>query len=90
MRTLLDESFPPTCIEDQTFSSPEPREQVARIFSQSAVLAKVDNLVEVGVGGTVIATPGASHADLANDAPGRGMAFSSADDGQPKQGDVSL
>jgi hypothetical protein len=90
MRTLLDASFPPTCMEDQTFSSPEPRQQAARIFSQSVVLAKVDNLVEVGVGGTVIATPGASHADPANDALERGVAFSSTDAGQLKQGDVSL
>jgi hypothetical protein len=48
----------------------------------------VDNLVEVGVGGTVIATPDASHADSAKDAPGRGMAFEVVQ--QPQQGDVSL
>ena len=77
-------------MEEQTFSPPEPRERVARIFSQSAVLAKVDNLVEVGAGGTVIATPSASHADPANDALVRGVAFSSPDVEQSKEGVGSL
>lgn len=77
-------------MEEQTFSPPEPREQVARIFSQSAVLAKGNNLVEVGVAGTVIATPSASHAGPANDALERGVAFSSADVEQPKEGVASL
>jgi hypothetical protein len=90
MRTLLDASFPPTCMEEQTFSPPEPRERMARIFSQSAVLAKENNLVEVGADGTVIATPSASHADPANDALVRGVAFSSAKAEQPKEGGVSL
>jgi hypothetical protein len=90
MRTLLDASIPPTCMEEPTFSPPESGAQTARIFSQSAVLAKMNNLVEVGVGGTVIATPGASQADLANDAPERGVVFSSADVEQPKEGVGSL
>jgi hypothetical protein len=90
MRTLLDASFPPTCMEEATFSPPERQEQAPRIFSQSVVLAKVDNLVEVGVGGTVIATPSASHADPADDALDRGGAFSSADIEQPKEGVVSV
>ena len=89
MRTLLDESYPPTCMEEQPFSTPEPREPAPRIFSQSAVLANLDNLVEVGVGGTVMATPSASHADPADGALGRGVAFSGASQA-PIQGDVSL
>jgi hypothetical protein len=77
-------------MEEQTFSPPEPRERMARIFSQSAVLSKENNLVEVGADGTVIATPSASHADPANDALVRGVAFSSAKAEQPKEGGVSL
>src|SRR5258706_11338038 len=46
MRTLLNESFPPNCMAEPMFSASEP----ARIFSQSAVLGKLDDLVEVGVG----------------------------------------
>ena len=65
MRTLLNESFPPNY--EPTFFPPEP----ARIFSPGAVLGKLDNLVEVGVGETVIATTSTSP-----DALDRGVAVS--------------
>jgi hypothetical protein len=72
MRTLLDEAFPPNCTDEPGFSSPGSAKQLERTFSQNAVLAKVNDLVEVGVGRTVIAAPSVS-----NDALGRGMAFPS-------------
>jgi hypothetical protein len=53
-----------------------PAEPEARIFSRGAVLGKLDALVEVGVGETVMATPSASHAGKASDALERGVAFS--------------
>jgi hypothetical protein len=53
MRTLLNESLPPICTDEPTFSLPE------RTFPQKAVLTSKDDLVEVGLDGTVIATPGA-------------------------------
>jgi hypothetical protein len=68
MRTLLNESFPPNCMDEPMFFPPEP---AARIFSQGAVLGKLDDLVEVVVGETVMATSSASHHALE-----RGVAFS--------------
>jgi hypothetical protein len=79
MRTLLNESFPPNCMDEPTFSAAEP----ARIFSHSAVLSKLDDLVEVGVGETVMATSGASH-----DALERGVAFSLSEN--PRTGAASV
>jgi hypothetical protein len=58
MRTLLNESLPPRAVDEQTLSF-EPPTSARRTFSQDAVLGNLDNLVEVGLGGTVIATPGA-------------------------------
>ena len=55
-------------MDEPTFFPPEP---AARIFSQGAVLGKLDDLVEVGVGETVMATSSASH-----DALERGVTFS--------------
>lgn len=82
MRTFLNESFPPQCVDKRTVSSPaeglpEAAVQNERTFLQTAVLASVDDLVEVGVGGTVIAAPSALHAKEAIAALGRGVAFSS-------------
>jgi hypothetical protein len=74
MRTLLDESLPPNCMDEQNFSPPQPETQEARTFPQTAVLATLDDLVEVGVGRTVIVTPGVSSARQANDTLERDMA----------------
>ena len=68
MRTLLTDSFPPQCMDEQTVShgadaAVEPTGKMARTFPQSAVLISVDDLVEVGVDGTVIATPSALPAE---------------------------
>ncbi len=46
-------------IEDE---AAESAEQVARIFPEAAVLASLYDLVEVGVDGTVMTTPGARDA----------------------------
>jgi len=74
MRTLLNESLPPDYHNEPAFYSSEPKKRFRRIFSQNAVLStNVADLAEVGVDGTVIATPGAD-TDPAIDAPGRGMA----------------
>jgi hypothetical protein len=70
MRTLLNESFPPNY--EPMFFRPEP----ARIFSQGAVLGKLDDLVEVGVGETVMTTSSALH-----DALERGVAFKRTEEG---------
>jgi hypothetical protein len=64
MRTLLTDLFPPQYRNQQTVpggaeGSAKPAARKARIFPQTAVLLSVDDLVEVGVDGTVIATPGA-------------------------------
>jgi len=75
MRTLLDEALPPYCSNEETFSAPESK--TPRTFSEDAVLAHLDNLVEVGLGGIVMATPGAG-AKEAKPALGRGMALSAA------------
>jgi hypothetical protein len=74
MRTLLNECLPPHATQEPTFSSPEQTNPAQRIFSENAVL--IDNtaaLLEVGLDGTVIATPGAQ-ANPADSAPGRGVA----------------
>ena len=75
MRTLLNESLPPRTADEPTASPSEPAAPALRTFSQNAVLATLDNLVEVGLGGTVIATPGAG-AEPANPALERGMTLS--------------
>jgi hypothetical protein len=75
MRTLLNESLPPRAPDEQTLSPSESARSVQRTFSQNAVLGNLDNLVEVGLGGTVIATPGAG-AEQAQPAPERGMTIS--------------
>lgn len=56
-------------------ASPELAEQAARTFPRAAVLASLDDLVEVGVDGIVIATPSALHAEQAVAALERGMAI---------------
>jgi hypothetical protein len=90
MRTLLDASLPPDFGGDQSFSAPENPE---RTFSETPVLATVDNLVEVGVGGAVISAPGATNAEAAVVALERGVAIflpkaprSCADDGVSRVG----
>jgi predicted dehydrogenase len=55
--------------------SMEPAAEIARTFPRDAVLTSLDNLMEVGVEGIVIATPSALHADLATAALERGMAI---------------
>ena len=55
-------------------ASPEMAKEVARTFPRAAVLASLDDLMEVGVEGIVIATPSALHAAQAVDALERGMA----------------
>lgn len=54
--------------------SPELAAEIARTFSSAAVLTSVDDLMEVGVEGIVIATPGALLAEQAIAALERGMA----------------
>jgi predicted dehydrogenase len=56
-------------------ASPESGNQAARTFPQAAVLISLDDLMEVGVDGIVIATPGALPAEQAFAAPERGMAI---------------
>ena len=56
-------------------ASPELAAQVARTFPQAAVLTSLDDLMEVGVDGIVIATPSALHAEQAISALERGMAI---------------
>lgn len=73
MRTLLDESLPPQCRDEQVFLPPKREISAPRIFSQKPVLRSLDDLVEVGVGGAVMAAPGAD-AEEAEPAPARGMA----------------
>ena len=58
MRTLLTDPFPPQFADDSVSSTDE--ETSPRIFSETAVLASVGNLLEVGADGTAIAAPGAS------------------------------
>lgn len=50
--------------------------QTARTFSQSAVLASLDDFTEVGGDRINIAAPGALHAKQAVDAPERGKGIS--------------
>ena len=76
MRTLLNEVLPPHCSCEPALSAREPEMPAQRTFLQNPVLTRLDDLVEVGLGGTVMATPGAV-AEKANLAPGRGMAFES-------------
>jgi hypothetical protein len=85
MRTLLNESLPPHFNDETPFSQPQKIQPSRRIFSENAVLSPSEpNLMEVGVDGTVMATPGAG-ADSAPSAPGRGVATLRADAGQLKE-----
>lgn len=54
---------------------PELAAQTTRTFPRDAVLTSLDNLMEVGVEGIVIATPSALYAELATAALERGMAI---------------
>ena len=73
MRTLLNEALPPYSNEAPAFSEPQIIQKSRRIFSENAVLTSNDpDLMEVGVDRAVIATPGVC-ADLANNAPERGL-----------------
>jgi hypothetical protein len=73
MRTLLNEALPPHFDDAPAFSRPQKIQPSQRTFSENVVLfTNEPNLVEVGVDGTVIATPGAG-ADPAINAPGRGL-----------------
>src|SRR5215472_11233549 len=56
-------------------ASPELAAQAARTFPRAAVLTSLDDLMEVGVDGIVIATPSALHAEQAIAALERGMAI---------------
>lgn len=56
-------------------ASPELANQAGRTFPRDAVLASLDDLMEVGVDGTVIATPSALHVEQAVEALERGMAI---------------
>jgi hypothetical protein len=80
MRTLLNESLPPHCSSEQTFSSPESVAPKPRTFLQNAVLDSRVDLVEVGLDGTVIATPSAMDAEQAYPALERGRATSAMPD----------
>lgn len=73
MRTLLNECLPPNATQESALSLPEQMSLAQRIFSENAVLTDNTAALEVGLGGTVIATPGAQ-ANPANSAPGRGVA----------------
>ena len=53
-------------------ASLELTNEIARTFPQVSVLASMDDFTEVGVGETVIAAPGALHAEVAIGAPERG------------------
>ena len=75
MRTLLNESLPPHVAGERTVSPCEPATSTHRTFSQNAVLVNLDNLVEVGLDGTVIAAPGAG-AEQGGPALERGMTLS--------------
>jgi hypothetical protein len=75
MRTLLNESLPPRAADEQILSPSESATPALRTFSQNAVLSNLDNLVEVGLGGTVIATPSA-RAEQTQPALERGMTLS--------------
>lgn len=55
-------------------AQPELAAQIARTFPRAAVLTSLDDLMEVGVEGIVIATPSALHAEQAIAALERGMA----------------
>jgi len=61
------------------FSRPKPAISGQRTFSQNAVLAHLDDLTEVGLGNTVMATPSAG-AEQAKPALGRGVAILEASD----------
>ncbi|HEY2083283.1 MAG TPA: hypothetical protein VGI88_10895 [Verrucomicrobiae bacterium] len=82
MRTLLTDLFPPQSVNEQTFfPRAEPSQSVgnaSRTFSPTAVLASVDDLLEVGVDGTAIAAPGALAAEEAAPALERGVAMTSS------------
>src|SRR6185312_8071782 len=84
MRTLLNESLPPTFDGDHSFSLAQKIPRLRRIFSENSVLATNEPiLMEVGVDGTVTATPDA-HAPAANSASERGLA-TLGDAGQLKE-----
>jgi len=88
MRTLLNESLPPTFDGDHSFSLAQKIQRLRRIFSENSVFTtNKPILTEVGVDGTVIATPDA-HAQAANSASGRGLAVWDADAGQLKKSPV--
>ena len=74
MRTVLAESRPPGSSDNQTICRPKLAEETARTFPRAAVLTTLDDLMEVGVEGIVIATPSALHAEEANAALERGKA----------------
>jgi hypothetical protein len=85
MRTLLNESLPPHFNNEPAYSPPETIRPSLRTFSENTVLSTNEaSLMEVGVDGTVIATPDAG-ADLANTVPERGLTTSGADGGQLKE-----
>jgi hypothetical protein len=74
MRTLLNECLPPTTAGASAASPSQEFGQPQRIFSENAVLdVDTADSQEVGLGGTMIATPGAS-ANQAASVPGRGAA----------------
>ncbi len=85
MRTLLNVAIPPHYIDKQTISPPEP---VPRTFSQNAVLDNLDDLVEVELDGTVIATPGAGTQE-AKPALARGVTIS-GNPGKPGEATPAL
>ncbi len=64
MRTLLTESRPPGQAEEKTLLRSEAGLLHERTFSEEPVLASPDDLLEVGVEGMVVATPGASNIAL--------------------------
>jgi hypothetical protein len=82
MRTLLTDIFPPQSVNEQTFSPREEPSQspgdASRTFSPTAVLTSMDDLLEVGVDGTAIATPGALAAEQAAPALERGVVMTSS------------
>ena len=76
MRTLLNEPCPPESTGQSSFSpAAETAPETARTFPLAAVLASKDDLVEVGVDGTIVATPGALLAEEAGDGLERGAVF---------------
>ncbi|HEX4264360.1 MAG TPA: hypothetical protein VH597_08470 [Verrucomicrobiae bacterium] len=85
MRTLLTDPFPPQFTNEKTFSAdaePSRREvgKLARTFPQAAALTSEGDLLEVGVGGTVIVPPGAAAAEETAAALEHGVAVSGGRD----------